>query len=97
MAVDEVLTDNGANFRSGAFAELLAERGIVHRRARPCRPQTNGKAERFNRALTEEFLYAKRSRSESERRIRLKRWVHDDKCHRHHAAGERPARVTCYH
>ncbi len=38
MAVDEVLTDNGANFVSGAFAELLAERAIVHRRTRPYRP-----------------------------------------------------------
>ena len=41
MAVDEVLTDNGANFCSNAFAELLAERHIVHRRTRPYRPQTN--------------------------------------------------------
>ena len=49
MAVDEALTDNGSNFCSDAFAEVLAERRIVHRRTRPYRPQTNGKAERFNR------------------------------------------------
>ena len=86
MPVDEVLTDNGANFRSDAFAELLAERGIVHRRTRPYRPQTNGKAERFNRTLTEEFLYNFKFRSETERRIRLNRWIHDYNRHRHHTA-----------
>ena len=31
MPVDEVLTDNGPNFVSDAFAEILAERRIVHR------------------------------------------------------------------
>ena len=77
---------SGPNFVSDAFAEVLAERRIVHRRTRPYRPQTNGKAERFNRTLTDEFLYAKRFRSESERRIRLQRWIHDYNCHRHHTA-----------
>ena len=86
MPVDEVLTDNGPNFCSDAFADLLAERAIRHRRTRPYRPQTNGKAERFNRTLADEFLYNFRFRSESERRIRLKRWVHDYNCHRHHTA-----------
>ena len=86
MPVDEVLTDNGANFVSDAFADRLAERRILHRRTRPYRPQTNGKAERFNRTLADEFLYNFKFRSESERRIRLKRWVHDYNCHRHHTA-----------
>ena len=54
MPVDEVLTDNGPNFVSDAFADQLAERRIVHRRTRPYRPQTNGKAERFNRTLADE-------------------------------------------
>ena len=44
------------------------------------------KAERFNRTLADEFLYAKRFRSENERRIRLKRWIHNYNCHRHHTA-----------
>ena len=51
MPVDEVLADNGPNFVSDAFAELLAQRRILHRRTRPYRPQTNGKAERFNRTV----------------------------------------------
>ena len=41
MAVDEVMTDNGPDFVSDAFAELLAERRIRHRRTRPYRPQAN--------------------------------------------------------
>ena len=86
MRVDEILTDNGPNFVSDAFAEVLDERRIVHLRTRPYRPQTNGKAERFNRTLADEFLYNYRFRSESERRIRLKRWDHDYNCHRHHTA-----------
>ena len=86
MPIDEVLTDNGANFVSDAFTDQLAERRIVHRRTRPYRPQTNGKAERFNRTLANEFLHNFKFRSESERRIRLKRWVHDYNCPRHHTA-----------
>ncbi len=86
MAVDEVLTDNGPNFCSTAFAELLAERAIKHRRTRPYRPQTNGKAERFNRTLADEFLYNYKFRSETDRHIRLKRWIHNYNCHRHHTA-----------
>ena len=60
MAVDAVMTDNGPNFCSALFAELLARRRIAHLRTRPYRPQTNGKAERFNRTIAEEFLYARR-------------------------------------
>ena len=71
---------------------MLAERAIKHRRTRPYRPQTNGKAERFNRTLTDEFLYNYKLRSETERRIRLKRWIHDYNCHRDHTAiGDRSA------
>ena len=94
MAVDEVLTDNGPNFCSNAFAEVLAQRTIKHRRTRPYRPQTNGKAERFNRTLTDEFVYYYKSRSETERRIRLKRWIHDCNCHRHYTAGPPASRAN---
>ncbi len=86
MTVDEVLSDNGANFRSRHFAAELATRGIKHRRTRPYQPQSNGKAERFNRTLADEFLYARTFRSENERRQRLDRWIHDYNCHRNHTA-----------
>ena len=86
MAVDEVMTDNGSNFRSNLFAQILAERAITHRRTRPYRPQSNGKVERFNRTMADEFLYSFTFRSENERRRRLDRWVHDYNHHRNHTA-----------
>jgi transposase InsO family protein len=86
MAIDEVLTDNGSNFRSREFAGVLAERAIKHRRTKPYRPQTNGKVERFNRTMADEFLYARVFRSEPERRRRLQRWIHTYNLHRNHTA-----------
>ena len=35
---------------------MLQELGITHRYTRPCRPQTNGKVERFWRTLNEDLL-----------------------------------------
>ena len=86
MPVDEVLTDNGPNFTSAKFAELFAERHVTHRRTRPYRPQTNGKVERLNRTLADEFLYNYKFRSEPDRRRRLQTWVHTYNLHRHHTA-----------
>ncbi len=86
IAVDEVISDNGANFRSRKFAAQLARHAIAHTFTRPYRPQTNGKAERFNRTLADEFLYAYKFRSEPDRRRRLQTWVHHYNLHRHHTA-----------
>ena len=57
ITVHRVLTDNGSCYRSQAFAAALGET-ITHKRTRPYRPQTNGKVERFNRTLLEEWAYA---------------------------------------
>ena len=86
IATDEVISDNGANFRSKKFAAQLARRAIAHTFCRPYRPQTNGKAERFNRTLADEFLYAYKFRSEPDRRRRLQTWIHHYNLHRHHTA-----------
>ena len=86
IAVDEIITDNGPNFRSKKLADQLASHAIYHIFTRPYRPQTNGKAERFNRTLTDEFLYNHKFRSEPDRRRRLDRWTHDYNLHRHHTA-----------
>ena len=77
MAVDDLMSDNGSNFQSRVFAELLAEQAIKHRRTQPYRPQANGKVERFNRTMADEFLYSFTFRSENQRHGRLDRWVHD--------------------
>ena len=56
--VSRVLTDNGMYYRSHAFADALGL-DIAHKRTRPYRPQTNGKVERYNRILLEEWAYAR--------------------------------------
>jgi transposase InsO family protein len=66
VTVSAVMTDNGACYRSAAFAEALGP-DVKHRFTRPYRPQTNGKVERFNRTLMAEWAYARPYLSESHR------------------------------
>ena len=75
ITVKRVLTDNGSCYRSHAFADALGAE-ITHKRTRPYRPQTNGKVERFNRTLLEEWAYAKPYRSESDRAAAFPDWLH---------------------
>ncbi|MHB1065799.1 MAG: IS481 family transposase [Georgenia sp.] len=81
-----MLTDNGSAYRSGAFARLCSEAGVRHRFTRPYRPQTNGKVERFNRTLLEEWAYVRVYRSERTRTQALARWLHQYNHHRGHTA-----------
>ena len=61
VRIERVLTDNAKNYTlSRAFATALAEIGAAHRLTRPFRPQTNGKAERFNQTLLREWAYSRR-------------------------------------
>ena len=97
ITVTEILTDNGGCYRSRIWAETLADLGIKHRRTRPYRPQTNGKVERLNRTMLQEWAYAKAYRSESARRKALPRWLHIYNHHRPHSSlGGKPpiSRVT---
>ena len=92
VGIDAVMTDNARSFTSDAFAEALAENRTKHRLTKPYRPQTNGKVERFNRTMADEFLYNYKFRSEPDRRRRLQAWVHTYNLHRHHTAiGDTPA------
>ena len=85
IQVLRVLTDNGSCYRSHAFRQALGE-GIKHKRTRPYRPQTNGKVERYNRTMLEEWAYARPYISESERSATLADWVHDYNHHRGHTS-----------
>ena len=91
-----MLTDNGACYRSHAFAAALAATSTVHKRTRPYRPQTNGKAERLNRTMLDEWAYAAPYISETQRRAALPGWLHHYNHHRHHTAigGPPASRVT---
>ena len=92
ITVRRVLTDNGSCYRSKAFAEGLGGQ-VTHKRTRPYRPQTNGKVERFNRTLLEEWAYARPYRSETERVTAFAGWLHTYNHHRGHTAlgGHSPA------
>jgi transposase InsO family protein len=94
ILVRRVLTDNGACYRSRPFAAALGE--ITHKRTRPYRPQTNGKVERFNRTMLEEWAYARPYASESERAATFNDWLHIYNHHRGHTAlgGKSPADVV---
>ena len=93
ITVQRVLTDNGACYKSHLWRNSLAAQGISHKRTRPYRPQTNGKVERFNRTLLDEWAYAKLYRSEAERREAYPQWLHTYNHHRGHTAlkGQPPA------
>ncbi len=67
ITVERVLTDNGSCYRSRDWRDSLAAAGITHKRTRPYRPRTNGKVERFNRTLLDEWAYARPYRSDTER------------------------------
>jgi len=86
IGVERVLTDNGAGYRSHLWRDTCAQLAIVHTRTRPRRPQTNGKVERFNRTLRDEWAWARSYRSDLDRGRALDRWIHDYNHHRHHTA-----------
>src|SRR5438128_2148272 len=96
ITVERVLTDNGGCYRSREFARTLADAGIVHRRTRPYRPQTNGKVERFNLTLKWEWAYARAYESNESRTQELERWLHFYNYHRPHMAhaGKPPITVV---
>ena len=93
ITVQRVLTDNGSCYRSGLWRDALAAAGITHKRTRPYRPQTNGKVERFNRTLLDEWAYARPYHCETERRDAFPDWLHTYNHHRGHTAlgGHPPA------
>ena len=97
ITVERVLSDNGSCYRSKLWAATCAQLAIAPRRTRPYRPQTNGKVERFQRTLADEWAYARPYATETERRNALPDWLHIYNNHRGHTAlkGLPPAsRVT---
>jgi transposase InsO family protein len=75
IRIERMLTDNGSSYRSHAYRDMLAGLAIRHKRTRPFRPQTNGKAERFIRTLLDEWAYARPYRSNGDRLRALRRYV----------------------
>ncbi|MEV7237695.1 IS481 family transposase [Streptomyces sp. NPDC051020] len=86
ITVERVLTDNGSCYKSHLWRNSLTAQGISHKRTRPYRPQTNGKVERFNRTLLDEWAYARPYRTEADRRAAYPAWLHTYDHHRGHTA-----------
>lgn len=92
ITVERALTDNAKNYRvSRAFLEAAAANSIALRHTRPYRPQTNGKAEAFNKTLQREWAYRQPYRTNQERIAALQPFLDDYNYVRPHTAiGNRP-------
>ncbi|MBW5254985.1 IS481 family transposase [Streptomyces sp. P01-B04] len=86
FTVERVLTDNGSCYKSRLFTQTLAAAGITHKKIRPYRPQTNGKVERFNRTLLDEWAYLRPYTTNTERTQALADFLHTYNHHRCHTA-----------
>jgi transposase InsO family protein len=92
ITVERVLTDNGSCYRSHDFAAALGT--ATHTFTRPYHPATNGKIERFNRTLLDEWAYIRPYTSDAARTRALDRWLHLYNHHRAHTALEGQAPIT---
>jgi len=87
VRIERVMTDNARNYvDSGDFQGALVDIGAKHKRTRPRRPQTNGKSERFNRTLLDEWAYVRSYTSNNERLLALPDFVDRYNNHRPHTS-----------
>ena len=96
VQVTAVMTDNGPCYYSKVFNQALGK-GVKHRYTKPYRPQTNGKVERFNRTLMQEWAYAREYDSDAARAATYQEFIDDYNCRRTHTSlgGKTPmSRVT---
>lgn len=85
--IERVMTDNAWGYtHSRDFQAVLDAIGAVHRPIPPYRPQLNGKAERLNRTLLEEWAYVRLYRSNQARIAALPRWLETYNHRRPHTA-----------
>ena len=87
IQLQRVMTDNARNYRSSRdFQATLAQLGARHLLTPPYTPRVNGKVERFNRTLLDEWAYGRAYRSNQERSRLLAAWLHRYNYHRGHTA-----------
>ncbi|MFE4061181.1 integrase core domain-containing protein, partial [Streptomyces sp. NPDC059096] len=85
--IERVLTDNAWAYRKGlAWKDALSQLGATGKLTRAYRPQTNGKVERFNRTLLDEWAYLRPYTSNDERSAALTDFLHTYNYHRCHTA-----------
>jgi transposase InsO family protein len=86
IAVERVMSDNGAGYVSRLFRKACPMLRLRHIRTRPYTPKTNGKAERFIQTLLREWAYALPYRSSDSRAADLPRWLRHYNHERSHAS-----------
>jgi transposase InsO family protein len=92
IEAQRVMTDNAWSYtRNRSLRELLASKGIRHRRTKPHCPRTNGKVERFIQTLEREWAYGLTYASSDHRRRALPYWLEHYNTRRTHSSlGDRP-------
>jgi len=91
IRVRRILTDNGSGYLGRRFAHALEHLRVIHKRTRPYRPQTNGKAERFIQTLLREWAYAVAYLTSDSRARVLPRWLrHYNRSRPHGSLGGKP-------
>jgi len=96
IRIERVLTDNGGPYRSRRYRAEIDRLEARHKRTRPYRPQTNGKAERLIKTLLAEWAYSRPYRTNDERMAALPTFVDWYNHGRPHTAigGRTPAAVV---
>ena len=86
VTVMRVMTDNGACYKSRAFARACKRLRLKHIRTKPYTPKTNGKAERFIQTALREWAYARAYDTSVQRAEDLPIWLHRYNWHRPHGS-----------
>jgi transposase InsO family protein len=81
------MTDNAfSSVHNRSLRELFAAQAIGHLRAKPYRPQTNGRIERFHQTMAREWAYGVRYRSPRHRAAALRHWLDHYNTRRPHSS-----------
>lgn len=86
VRVERVMTDNGPGCRGGEFNALLESEGARHVYTRAYSPWQNGKVERMNRTLAQEWQYARAWDGEAGRASALPAFIEHYNWERPHSA-----------
>jgi len=87
IAVRRIQTDNAFTYvRNRSLRQVLAERGIQHRRIPPRTPKRNGKVERYQQTLAREWAYGQRYRDSDARAAALPIWLEHYNFTRNHSS-----------